>query len=79
MRPHLTREGVNNVFDDKAFVNAVRETGYTMSSFAKKLGIDVATLYRKRRRGGDFTRKELKIIKKSLELTKNRFFSIFFV
>ncbi|SEA04997.1 regulatory protein, Fis family [Eubacterium aggregans] len=47
------------MFDEKAFKISVIMSGVTMKQVAEHLGINEATLYRKIKRDGDFSRKEI--------------------
>lgn len=52
--------------------------GISQKEMAGKLGIDVATLYRKFKGDSDFSRSELQIIRSILGLSDKRFVDIFF-
>ena len=47
------------MFDDKKFAEWVHSNGYTFADIARALGINEATLYRKRSGVSDFTRGEI--------------------
>lgn len=52
--------------------------GYSLPTFAKKLGIAKTTFYRKIRGEGEFSRLEIQRISELLELSKDQIFEIFF-
>lgn len=52
--------------------------GISQKDLAVKLGIDVATLYRKMKGKSDFSRSELQIIRSILRLSDVQFEQIFF-
>ena len=72
------RKEMKNMFDKNKLRAKIIEKGLTMEQFAKLLGIDSATLYRKMSLKSDFTRNEMILIKENLELTLEEFNSIFF-
>lgn len=56
------------MFDKLKFKACVVASGKTSSEIASALGINVTTYYRKLRRNGDFSRKEICILIKILTL-----------
>lgn len=54
------------------------KSGYTLTNLSKVLGINASTLSRKLRGETDFTRSEIVLIKKCLNLTLTDVDSIFF-
>lgn len=66
------------MFDRNKLRAKIVEKGFTMEKLAKILGIDNATLYRKMSMKSDFTRNEIVMIKKILEMTIDEVNSIFF-
>lgn len=47
------------MFNEREFRAALARNGMTQAELAETLGISAVTLYRKLKRGGDFTRSEI--------------------
>lgn len=56
----------------------IAENGYTVTGFAKTLGMNPTTVFRKLENNGSFDRAELQAIRRSLKLTDDEFLGIFF-
>lgn len=66
------------MFNKRLFEQKVTESPYTMDELAWKLGINAATLYRKKTGVSDFTRAEIQRISEILSLTRDDVVAIFF-
>jgi hypothetical protein len=69
---------VNPVFNRRLFEQKVIESPYTMDELAWKLGINAATLYRKKTGISDFTRSEIQRISEILSLSRDEVVAVFF-
>ncbi|MDD6467097.1 MAG: helix-turn-helix transcriptional regulator [Erysipelotrichaceae bacterium] len=56
----------------------IKQKGLTLDKISSILGIDPATFYRKKKGESDFSRKEIQILRKTLDLTNQEVDSIFF-
>ena len=66
------------MFNERLLRSYIVLQGLTFAQIAEKLGIHEATLGRKIKRGGTFTRAEIYKIKTVLELSDEEMISIFF-
>ena len=66
------------MFDRRLFEEKVTGSTFTMDELAWKLGINTATLYRKRTGISDFTRSEIQRISEILKLSRAEVVAIFF-
>lgn len=66
------------MFREDKFRGKIAETRNTISSLARKLGVDTSTIYRKMSGESDFTRAEIQSITQVLGLTANDVQDIFF-
>lgn len=66
------------MFCEAKFRGKIAETRNTISSVARKMGIDASTLYRKMTGESDFTRSEIQSITQILSLTADDVQNIFF-
>ena len=66
------------MFNRHLFEQKVSESSYTMDELAWKLGINVATLYRKKTGISDFTRSEIQRISEILSLSRDEVVAVFF-
>ena len=69
---------MSQVFDRRLFEQKVTESPYTMDEIAWKMGINAATLYRKKTGISDFTRSEIQRIGEILSLSREDVVAIFF-
>lgn len=69
---------MNPVFNRHLFEQKVSESSYTMDELAWKLGINAATLYRKKTGISDFTRSEIQRISEILSLSRDEVVAVFF-
>lgn len=69
---------MNPVFNKRLFEQKVSESSYTMDELAWKLGINAATLYRKKTGISDFTRSEIQRISEILALSRDEVVAVFF-
>ncbi len=69
---------MNPVFNKRLFEQKVSESSYTMDELAWKLGINAATLYRKKTGISDFTRSEIQRISEILSLSRDEVVAVFF-
>lgn len=60
-------------FKKELLKGTVVARGYSMQDVAEWLDINLSTLYRKISRNGDFSRAEIKILTKRLNLERTRF------
>ena len=66
------------MFNKDKFRGAVISNGFTMELLANKINVNLATLYRKINRNGDFSREEIAKITEVLDLERDEVYSIFF-
>lgn len=66
------------MLDKEKLTGKIKEKGFTLENFAKELGINPATLYRKMTGESDFTRAEIQTAKTVLGLDVNAAEAIFF-
>ncbi len=66
------------MLNKELLASKIKERGYTLENFAKELGINPATLYRKMTGESDFTRAEIQTAKNILALDVNSAEAIFF-
>lgn len=66
------------MFNDDLLVEVVTNRGKTMAAVAEAIGIDESTLYRKRKGISEFTAKDIKGIRKFLDLNVSEMDCIFF-
>ncbi len=69
---------MSQVFNRSLFEQKVTESPYTMDEIAWKMGINAATLYRKKTGISDFTRSEIQRIGEILSLSRDDVVAIFF-
>ena len=69
---------MNTMFNRNLFEKKVIESPLTMDELAWKLGINAATLYRKKTGISDFTRSEIQRISEILSLSRDDVVAIFF-
>lgn len=72
------REVVSSMINKKMLLEKLKEKDLTQDSFAAELGINPSTLFRKLTGGSDFTRAEIQITKKVLNLSLKEADEIFF-
>lgn len=70
-------KGVENL-QKKLLMLEIKNHGFTLEDFSKKIGIDYTTFYRKINGVSDFTRGEIQSICKILDLSNDKLYKIFF-
>lgn len=66
------------MFNKDEFCGKVRSKGFTLEKIAHIIGVNPATLTRKLNGISDFTRNEIELLRKSLNLTNDEVMIIFF-
>lgn len=66
------------MLDKELLVEKLKIKGFTLESFASELGVNYTTLYRKLNGDSEFTRPEIKLAKRVLNLNNSDVDAIFF-